>query len=93
MAEVKPKVEGKVKTPRLEMMFVLSAHITSAIQVHIVNGIPLVIFFFFFFYSKSFAILMDNYLKWALGSLAWPGLAWVLVVTAHLLGSPTGLCF
>lgn len=47
MAEVKPKVEGKVKTPRLEMMFVLSAHITSAIQVHIVNGIPLVIFFFF----------------------------------------------
>lgn len=54
MAEVKPKVEGKVKTPRLEMMFVLSAHITSAIQVHIVNGIPLVIFFFFFFLLEVF---------------------------------------
>lgn len=52
VAEVKPKVEGKVKPPDWKDVH-LKCLFTSTIQVHIVNRIPFVIFLLEIFWNSD----------------------------------------
>lgn len=68
VAEVKPKVEGKVRPPRLEMTFVLSAPLHVRSRCIWWTGS-----LWWFSCSQSSGILMGHYLRSMLGSLAQPG--------------------